>query len=325
MNRDQIHALANILGSKVEDRRGNVLIQCPMAPLTHASGTDTNPAFSIKIDDGSSVCLCFACGVKGNLLVVFTEAEGQLGLYETAVKFIEEHDKGGFASALARIRMRSQTSTDQGPSFDIVRYVARCQGRVPQYLIDRGLARGDFERWRIGYDPEMRRAVFPVWDESGALVGASRRTVLPKDQEPIKYLDTPGLPKERVFYGEHGIDTTRDRVFIVEGILDAIFAARVLPNVVALMGVNTGIGPERMRKLRNWCSAVTLILDADMAGHRAWAGWDDEKGRHQPGLRERLRKYFPVKIALLPEGHDPASVPPVILRSAVDEALYLGA
>jgi hypothetical protein len=328
MNKDQILTLASILGSKVETRRGNVLIQCPMAPLTHASGTDTHPAFSIKVSETeSSVCLCFACGTKGPLVKIFAEANEELRCYDDALKFIEEHDKGGFASALARIRcVRTGGIDPDGPTyFDSDRYVARCMGRVPQYLIDRGIAQGDIERWRIGYDPQMQRAVFPVWDVNGHLVGASRRSVLPREQEPIKYFDTPGLPKERVFYGEHNIDTTRDRVVIVEGILDAIFASRVIPNVVSLMGVNTGIGPERMKKLRNWCSSVTLLLDADQAGHNAWAGWKDKRGKWHKGLRDKLRQYFPVRIARLPEGEDPASVPAATLLEAVNEAFYLGA
>lgn len=352
MDAAQIEALAGILGSRVAKRRENIAIQCPMAPVSHAKGTDYHPSFSVKIDPiGPSACHCFACGVGGTLLMVFTDAQEAVGIYDEALAFIEEHDRGGFASTLARLRMqRLQPAADErGAAFPIEKYVARCMGKVPQYLIDRGLVRSDFERWRIGFDGEMMRAVFPVWDETGQLVGAARRTVLPAEvtwrcrrncgrfsieQElccgtemrgNAKYEDTPGMPKERVFYGEHAIDPTRGRVHIVEGILDAVFASRVLPNVVAMMGANTGIGPDRLRKLRSWCRAVTLVLDSDAAGNRAWAGWDDPRGRHHPGLRELLKQYFPVSVAHLPAGEDPASVPPGRLLEAVSSATYLGA
>jgi DNA primase len=273
------------------------------------------------------------------LIALFAEAHEALGLYADAIKYIEENDKGGFASALARIRQARGTPTVSGgaePTSDIVRYVARCQGRVPQYLIDRGIAQADIKRWRIGYDEQLQRAVFPIWDETSLTWRCKHCGRLSESQEACcgeeegmahypKYHDTYGLPKDRVFYGEHLIDTTRNRVYIVEGILDAVFASRVLPNVVALMGANTGIGPERMRKLRNWCGAVTLVLDADTAGDNAWAGWTDERGRHHPGLREKLRQHFPVRVAHLPPGEDPASVSPVTLRTAVNEASYLSA
>lgn len=329
MDRPLIHDLAQMMGSKVDDRRGNVVIQCPMAPVTHASGTDRNPAMSVKIDpDKQSVVLCFACGIKGTLLRVMEEAnEATSGLYENEVAFVKEHDKGGLAGALAALKAGRRRKLDPrlGAPFDLSMYVAKCSRYIPNYLIERGVARPDIERWRIGYDPEMRRAVFPVWDEQGILVGAARRTVLPREVEPIKYYDTPGLPKDRVFYGEHMVDPTREHVYLVEGILDAVFASRVLPNVIALMGVNTGIGAERLRKLRRWCRSLTLVLDSDKAGDEAWAGKDLPNGKHIPGLRERLRRHVAVKIAHLPSGEDPASVPAATLVSTVQSAVYLSA
>lgn len=330
MDRQLIHDLAAILGSKVDDRRGNVVIQCPMAPLTHASGMDRNPAMSVKIDpDRQSVVLCYACGVKGTLLRVLEDAnEATSGFYADAVEFVREHDKGGLAGALASLRAgrnRKRDGSRLGAPFDVAMYVARCSRSVPQYLIDRGVVRGDVERWRIGYDEEMRRAVFPVWDEQGILVGAARRTVLPKEVDPIKYYDTPGLPKDRVFYGENFIDPTREHAYVVEGILDAIFASRVLPNVIALMGVNTGIGHDRLHKLRRWCRSVTLVLDSDKAGDEAWSGRVLPNGKRIPGLRDKLRRHFPVKVAHLPAGEDPASVPAATLLQSVRSAAYLGA
>lgn len=327
MDRDQIHTLAKLLGSGVQDRKGNVVISCPMAPLVHANGTDHNPAMSIKIDtDCPSVCQCFACGTRGVILRVFEEAEEALGIYAEALAFIEEFDTGGLEGEFARLRSSRgvRPENDKRSVFsDLARYIARCSRIVPRYLIDRGIVKADVDRWRIGYDAELRRAVFPVWDHEGRLVGASRRTVLPKDTEPIKYRDTYGLPKEDVFYGEHRIDSTREHAYLVEGILDVIFAARVLPNVLGLMGVNIGVGAARLTKLRRWCRTLTLIMDADQAGSEAVAGRQDHKGRYIPGLQARLRRHVVVRVATLPEKQDPASVPPEILLRAVERASYL--
>lgn len=329
MDKDTIHELARILGSKVKDRRGNVMIQCPMAPVTHAYGTDRDPAMSVKISpQQQSLCRCWACGVAGVFLTVLDDANEALqGTYDAALTFVQEHDKGGLAGAMARLRLNRQERDEPRPGapFDVVHYIARCTGRVPQYLIDRGVIREDVRKWRIGYDEQSYRAVFPIWDYRGHLMGASRRTVLPKEHEPVKYHDTPGLPKDELFYGEHSIDPTREHVHIVEGILDAVFAARVLPNVVSIMGAHTGIKATRIRKLRKWCRRVTLILDADRAGDEAWAGRKDHKGKFHPGLRGVLRQHFPVSIARLPAGEDPASVPAATLLKAVHGAAYLGA
>ena len=128
-----------------------------------------------------------------------------------------------------------------------------------------------------------------------------------------------------MFYGENFVDPTREHVYLVEGILDAVFASRVLPNAIALMGANTGIGDERLRKLRRWCRSLTIVLDSDKAGDEAWAGRLDHRGKHQPGLRDKLRKHFPVKVARLPAGEDPASVTAATLLHAVQGAVYLSA
>lgn len=350
MDRDQIHTLAKLIGSGVQNRKGNVVIACPMAPLTHAKERGHLPRLSVKMSQTQpSVCLCFSCGMRGSVLRVFEEAEEALGIYAEAVAFIEEFDTGGLEGEFARLRsMRSApVSEDKRRVFsDLARYVARCSRTVPKYLIDRGVVKADVDRWRIGYDTELRRAVFPVWDHEGHLVGASRRTVLSSDiqcrcmrcgrltaEEAIccgeemahypKYHDTHGLPKEDVFYGEHLVDTTREHVYLVEGILDVVFAARVLPNVLGLMGVNTGVGAARLTKLRRWCRTLTLIMDADQAGSEAVAGRQDHKGRYIPGLQARLRRHVVVRVATLPERQDPASVSPETLLETVENARYL--
>jgi hypothetical protein len=327
VDRDGILALAGMLGSPISERRGNILISCPHAPSTHKRGTDANPAFSIKIDDeNQSPCLCFGCGASGLLLQVFTEAQESIGGLQDAVAFIAENDRGGLDGALARAR-RARTGVPErirgrgDDTFDPERYVASCSRWVPQYAVERGLLKRDIDAWRIGFDPDIERAVFPVWDEHGRVVGAGRRTIHP-NVEP-RYLDTPGLPKDSVFYGEHRIDSTQPMVHLVEGYLDTIFAARALPNVLGLMGVNTGIGPVRLAKLRRWARSVTLIFDGDQAGHQAAHGLLDDTGREHPGLREKLSPYFPVRVAILPEDADPASITSEALLKCVRSAAYL--
>ena len=306
-------------------------IRCPQAPKTHKRGTDNSPSLSVKIDaNGPSPCHCFSCGSCGTLLSVYAQAAADIGdsVLIAAEHFLREHDAPGLGAALNRGRLDEPATAvaidgdDENTNW--TGYALACSRRIPVYVLERGLAAADIKRWMVGYDEKRSRAVFPIWDVHQTIVGASRRA-LHKDQEP-KYLDTPGLPKKTLFYGEHLIDPTLGHVHLVEGVLDTIFAARCFPNVLGFLGANTMVGAEefmtgpRLEKLRRWAKTVTLIFDGDEAGRNAVHGYSDAKGRHEPGLAARLRPYFSVRIASLPEGADPASIPANDLREYVNRA-----
>lgn len=343
MDRECIKELARLLGSKIENTgAANVRLQCPMAPFTHKRGTDENPAWSILVDlHTSSKTKCWACDETGTVVEVLERAaeRGAVGL-EEAIAFARENDGGGIAGAFTALALhRRDREVKRRSGFDVEKYVACCARMTSQYVVDRGLLAADIRRWRVGYDegPTQvgyatvhHRVVFPVWNETGALIGATMRTVLDDGIDPPKYRDTPMLPKGDLFYGEHNIDRTRGTVHIVEGILDAIVAGRYLPNVVAILGANTGMGPIRVAKLRRWCNRVVLLLDADKAGSEAVEGkWHEFKGKdgrmyrkYTPGLLALLRPYFVVLVATLPTGKDPADVGPDVVEY-VKRARYL--
>lgn len=348
MDRGFIADLANILESPVENPNSEwPRLRCPVAFYRHASGTDRHPAWAVHHDPhGRSYTRCWACDTRGTAEDVLADALAlarshdarRVPVLERALAFVQEHDAGGLAGAFAKLRLarreREQSVRLRGGGFDVAGYVARCARTTSQYVIDRGLVASDIQRWRIGYDEGPtrigrsiihHRVVFPIWDEHKRLIGATMRTVLPPGVDDPKYRDTPDLTKGEIFYGEHDIDTTRGTVHIVEGILDAVIASRYLPNVVALLGANTGMGPERIAKLRRWADRVVLILDGDEAGREAVEGkWVEKDGRRRwkPGLREILRPYFVVMVAYLPQGTDPADVQHEVVRY-VNDAVYL--
>jgi len=346
MDRELIKHLATLYGSGVQVRRADIHLACPMAGAArpdgqprHKFGRDDKLAFSVKIDPlGPSVVFCFACGAAGSALSVFEEAHAAVSGLDLAVEFLRENDKGGLSQALAKLRVGAVSSPGRRRGLaDIDRYAAKCASNgVPIYLLERGIVREDVERWRIGFDPDLSptawqgkagAAVFPVWNEDGALVGAARRTIHPAT-EP-RFFDTPGEWKGTVFYGEHRIDRTLDHVHIVEGVLGTVFASRVLPNAVGMLGALGHIDGERLDKLRRWCRKITLVLDADRAGREAVDGKFDARGNWIPGLRSALRESFVVKVTRLPEQHegratkDPADIPGAALLDAVRRAEYL--
>lgn len=331
MDRPQILQLAAVLNSATDaEQTANIRLQCPLAPFTHEKGTDRNPAWAVLVSsDAPSVSRCWSCDHAGTVIQILEQAKG-LGVsgLDDAIAYVRENDKGGLAGAFAGLRarnMRAEADAKRGQGFDVERYVRKAARTTSSYVLQRGLVRRDLERWRIGYDAGptrigyttiRHRVVFPVWDERGELVGATLRTVMPPGVDPPKYWDTPGLPKREVFYGEHLVDPTRDEVYLVEGILDAVVASRYLPNVVALLGAKTGILPTRLEKLRRWADRVTLILDSDRAGDEAISGrWVDVKRpdgtvgrRFKPGILQALRPYLVVRVAHLPPGQDPADL-----------------
>lgn len=333
MDRDLILRLASVLDSKKDNEHSsNIRLQCPMAPVMHARGADRTPDWSVKVEPkGPSPTKCWACGTEGTLKQVLTEAVVRIGgpVLEAGLAFVLEYDQGGLAGAVARMQLGPSAEATKNGVWEPKRldsYVARCSRTTSQYIIDRGLVAADIQKWQVGYDTGptrigavwiQHRVTFPIWNEAGTLVGASMRTVLGEDP---KYRDWPRTPKGEVFYGENFVDTTRGVVNLVEGILDAVVGSRYLPNCMALLGANTGMGPERIAKLRRWCSRVNLILDPDTAGDKAvdgyyktWVGRDGKERRKKiPGLRDILRRQFVVRVVTLPRGEDPAS-----LREAV--------
>jgi len=346
VDRESIYHLATLYGSRHEDRAENVRMSCPLAATLRADGLpahrtmrDDRLSFSVKIEpDLPSKVYCFSCGAGGTLLGVFTEAQELVGGFDLPLEFIKAADKGGLGAALARLRKGPGTTHERrrAPT-NLDRYVAEASRYVPSYLIEkRGVVKADVDRWRIGFDPMHEpepwrghpgAAVFPVWDEAGKLVGAARRTI--HDGVEPKFHDTPGVWKSEVFYGEHAIDTTREVVHLVEGVLGTIFAARVLPNTLGMLGAINEVGDVRLDKLRRWTNKVVLVLDKDKRGRDAVDGYLDAKNRWRTGLRSQLRGQFVVKVARLPtewEGKatkDPADIPGHALLTAVKKAEYI--
>jgi hypothetical protein len=328
-----IEEVAAMYGSPVDPRRGNVHINCPWGRY-HSKGIDTSQGLSVKIAPGGrSVAYCFSCRTKGTLAFVFSEAAKLDPSLSAVAQFILQRDGPSLSGALARLHDKDD-ERNEAPTTDWNTYASYCARQVPAYLVERGVVKADIYKWRLGFDPEMQRAIFPVRDETGNVVGALRRAVH-ASQDP-RYLDTPGafLWKKSVFYGEHDIDRTVTTAIVVEGPMATIFSARLFPNVLGMMGADTGIEEERLEKLQRWgVKTLILMLDADDKGTSAVYGQQAPDGEWLPGLKEKLRRYFVVKVAKLPrtpdgkklDADDVVRADPTALRRIVEGASYLEA
>ena len=325
MDADGIRDVAAMYASPVDVRRKDLHINCPFGQF-HSRGVDSSQGLSVKIAPGRrSVAFCFSCKAQGTLLYVFSTAAELDPTLKPVAEFILQRDGASLSGALARLGDR--TIMQETPASDWASYAARCARQVPAYLVNRGITQVDVRRWLLGFDDFMQRAIFPVRDERKHVVGCLRRSVH-EGQEP-RYLDTSGAAvwKKSVFYGEDRVDRTAGVAHLIEGPMGTIFASRLLPNTFGIMGANTGMGVERISKLQRWgVRVVILMLDSDDAGRAAVYGQNTPKGEWIPGLKEKLRHQFVVKVTELPPGEDPDDVvlrDPTLLKRLVEASRYL--
>ena len=168
---------------------------------------------------------------------------------------------------------------------------------------------GEGPQARSPVDRFQNRLLFPIWDETGRVIGFSGR-VLRKEDHPAKYVNSPETPlfhKSRILYALHlarrAIGEARCAI-LCEGQIDTIRChAAGLTHTVAAQG--TAATEDHARILRRYTDDVVLLLDSDEAGQVA--------AERTAGLF--LAEGLMVRVASLPPGEDPDSF---LLKNGVD-------
>jgi DNA primase catalytic core len=180
---------------------------------------------------------------------------------------------------------------------------------LQRYLASRGITRELMVKAGLahagGRDLFVQRVMFAVRDVTGRVVGFGGRAL--NDDEPAKYINSPDTPvfkKGQALYALHlarGAAAEVGRLVIVEGYTDVIAAHQAgMANVVACLG--TALTADHLRLAARYADEIVLAYDADAAGLRA--------ALRDVTMFEMCQSE--VKIALLPEGHDPDT----LVRSA---------
>ena len=158
-------------------------------------------------------------------------------------------------------------------SWDAAINFAHKEGFVDDELRASGLVSSKEDTPDRIYDRFRNRLMFPIWNESGRIVGFSARSVEP-DPKGWKYVNTPDSPifhKGRLLYALNFARTAiRDAgaVVLCEGQLDAIAMHRAgVTNAVAPQG--TAFTPEQAGILKRHTSTAILATDNDNAGREA--------------------------------------------------------
>ena len=150
------------------------------------------------------------------------------------------------------------------------------------------------------YDRFRERLIFPIQDNRGNIIAFGGRVL--GDGEP-KYLNSPETQVYKK--GQHlfGLNKAKeairreDQALIVEGYFDQMRAWESgVQNTVATCG--TALTAQQALLLKPLTSKVTLVFDADPAGHAA----------AERGFEVLQENGLSVFVAVLPEGHDPDSL-----------------
>lgn len=148
----------------------------------------------------------------------------------------------------------------------------------------------------------MDRIMFPIRDLQGKTVGFSGRQA-PGNEFGGKYINTPGTALFNKSAALFGVDLAtaeireRDCAILVEGQLDVLAMHQAgWRNTVAASG--SAVTEQHLQILRRLCSKVLVATDGDAAGLKA----------AERALAPLIQMDIPCKIAVLPEGLDPADI-----------------
>ena len=328
---------------------------------------EKTPSFSVQPDKG--FYHCFGCGKSGDAFrfvqeqegLTFLEAVKKLAL-RAGVEIVEREDPH------AGLRKRLYELHAELAAFYRRCLLKMREGeKARRYLAERKMPEEAGEKFLIGYAPvgaapmmkwaakygftadEMDaagvvlkprspgesgyhrfggRLVFTIRDRSGRAVAFSCRT-LEKDKAKMhggKYVNSPEtliFKKSNILYALDAAapniaKAPRREAIVCEGQIDVI-RCHVSGFPVAVAGQGTAFTSEHVALLKRVADSVVLVYDDDAAGHKAAVRTGGEF----------LAAEIPVRVATLPDGHDPDSMllerGPADFQKCLDESVSITA
>jgi DNA primase len=312
---------------------------------------------SLSIDGARGLYHCFGCGKSGDVYRWVQETQGLD--FSGAVEFLAR--RAGVTLTVdpeAAKRRGQRESLVEATAAAVAFYTERLRsapdaGNARSYLRSRGFDGEVVETFSLGYSPEewqaltdhlrglgirddvmvtaglarhgknglydrfVGRLMFPIFYVRGDAVGFGARIL---DGEGAKYLNSSESPiyhKSRLLYGLNWAksDIVRaDTSVVVEGYTDVIAMHHAgMPIAVASCG--TALGGDHLDLLRRFSERVVFAFDADEAG----------AGAALRGFDQSVPGDLDLRVAILPEGKDPADVitdgDVSVLRDAVKNSI----
>lgn len=324
------HHLTRLLGELglevlTKTSAGWLVLRCPFAFETHASGEDNSPSFTVKIEpEGLSAYNCFSCKEHGNIPKLvkklgFMRGANYSKLYTQAVMDELPGKFSDFDSMPETIAPPREINEASVIGMFPLAWEAQ-EGRA--YLKARGIGAKTSSKLGLLYDDDQCRILFPVRSPTGGLHGFTGRSVLSereiRDRSEHEHLyrkikDYAGLEKSKALLGAHAARPGYKK-FVVEG----LFAyAHVIEegldrkyDPLATLGSNLSNYQRDM--LVDWDEPVILCYDDDLAGDEGLFGPLKKDGTHKGGgAVDKLKKHIPVSLFMYAKG-----------RNEVDDLTY---
>jgi DNA primase len=170
------------------------------------------------------------------------------------------------------------------------------------------------------YDRFRGRLMFSIRDAQGRVVAFGGRALGPDEVKYINSPETPLYSKGQLLYALDLAKPSireRNRAIVVEGYLDCLMAHQHgFTETVAALG--TAFTAAQLGLLQRNAEEIVAVFDADAAGQKASARLEEMTSDTMDvqGLAWTVSRtggfersgYFPVKVAILPSGHDPDSL-----------------
>ncbi len=322
---------------QVEQSGKNFKARCPFH-------NEKTPSFFVSPDRGTYYC--FGCGEKGDIFSFVEKFEGtdfmgalKLLAERAGVKL--EYEKGDKDKDKKELYFEI---LEEATKFFEINFEKDPKPRA--YLLSRGLNDTSIKNFRIGfvrdewrstsdyllgkgykvedleavglvkrtekgtYDRFRSRIMFPISDSSGRIIAFSGRIFGKEDAAEAKYLNSPDtilFNKSNVLFGIDKAKTsirTRGYSIVVEGQMDLILSHQIgFTNTVAVSGtaftdnvVDSESKINNLGLIRRLSPNIIFAYDGDSAGIRAASR----------SSMIALSLDMQVKIAVLPEGKDPA-------------------
>ncbi|MEN8114562.1 MAG: DNA primase [Actinomycetota bacterium] len=318
--------------TKVKRSGRSVMAVCPF----HSEKTP-----SLSIDPARGLFHCFGCGKSGDVFGWVQETQS-LG-FSDALELLARRagvtlTRDPEAAKRRDRRERLVDAVERAVTFYNERLrTAEDAGHARGYLRSRGYDADIVEQFHLGYSPDAwetlvrhlrdggiadeamigaglasrsrrgglvdrfrNRLMFPIYDVRGDAVGFGARLL---EGDGPKYLNSPETPiyhKSRLLYGLNWSKSQivrSDEAVVVEGYTDVI-AFHLAGNPVAVATCGTALGEEHLDLLRRFSKRVVLAFDADEAG----------AGAAERGFERSVPGDLDLRVALLPEGRDPADL-----------------
>ena len=268
----------------------------------HPKHNDSDASF--RINTKTNTWCCYGChsdkknkndGNYGSDCIAFVEwmNEGKMSWID-CIKYLA--DKIGMPLPVEKHEKQFDTNYKL-----MNKYSREMTDEALEYLYDRDISDNEIQQWKIGFDRNEQRIVFPLIDSYKNTLGFNKRLIC-KETKGIskKYIhssDSEIFKKSNYLYGMHDIDNSFDYIILSEGVFDVILARKYgLKNTICALG--TSLSETQIDILARQNKEVIIAYDSDAKGIATMK-------KVMPLLES---KGISAKLLILPEGKDLADM-----------------